>query len=58
MPRPNKSATDTSVDAPYLFFIDAKTLIDEGELNAMDKYVPSLTIIEPKIKWAVSPLKY
>jgi hypothetical protein len=22
----------------------------------MDKYVPSLRIIEPKIKWAVSPL--
>jgi hypothetical protein len=56
MPRPNKSASDTSVDAPYLSYIEAKTIIDKGEPNAMDKFVPSLTIIEPKIKWAVSPL--
>jgi hypothetical protein len=56
MPRPNKSASDTSVEAPFLSYGDAKALIDKGEPNAMDKYVPSLTIIEPKVKWIVSPV--
>jgi hypothetical protein len=32
-------------------------MIDKGVPNAFDKYVPSMTILEPKIKWAVPPVK-
>ena len=34
----------------------AKALIDSGEPNAIDKYVPTLTVMEAKLKWIVSPL--
>ena len=56
IPRPVKSPNDTGVEAPYLSYEDAKLLLDKGEPNAMDNYVPSLTILEPKVKWVVPPV--
>ena len=56
LPRPNKSSNDASAEAPYLPYSEAKALIDRGEPNAMDKYVPTLTVMEAKVKWIVPPV--
>ena len=56
LPRPNKSSNATSTEAPYLPYNEAKALIDRGEPNAMDKYVPTLTVMEAKVKWIVPPI--
>ena len=55
-PRPTKLSSNIDNDAPFLTYKDAKRLIDKGEKNAMDKYVPSMTVIVPKIKWKIAPV--
>ena len=56
MPCPVKDIMSKKQTSEYLPYSLAKYRIDNGESNAGDKYVPSLSVVEAKSKWTVSPV--
>ena len=56
MPCPDRDLTNKEGSSEYLPYALAKSRINNGETNAGDRYVPSLSVVESKNKWAVSPI--
>ena len=56
MPCPDRDLTNKKGSSEYLPYALAKSRINNGETNACDRYVPSLSVVEAKNKWAVSPV--
>ena len=56
MPCPDKDPLDKGINSPYISYQTAKERIKKGNKNSGDTFVPSLSSVEAKSKWAVPPV--
>ena len=56
MPCPEKDVSGKNKTSDFLSYAEAVSNVRNGGANAGDTHVPSLSVLEPKLKWVVPPV--